>query len=122
MPKISPITSRDIRGVANFIINRRTPGHPNFNRGQQAVYDNVSAAIGEGREYEEMRRNWEQEHQTQLQSRWDIEDAHRVKVEKYWEEQQLFQAQQQSQWELMEQQRVQEVARRRAWEEEQERL
>ncbi|KAJ0809338.1 hypothetical protein HanPI659440_Chr01g0013641 [Helianthus annuus] len=47
-------------GVANFVVNRRRPGHCNYNRGQQDVFDNVSKGIGENKEYEERRRQWEQ--------------------------------------------------------------
>ncbi|MFS8022463.1 hypothetical protein Hanom_Chr16g01439741 [Helianthus anomalus] len=84
-------------GVANFVTCRRVSGYPNFNHGQQAVFDNVSAVVGEGQEYEERRRNWEQEHQAQLQARWDAEHTHRARMEKYMEEQQLFQVVQRSQ-------------------------
>ncbi|MFS7937857.1 hypothetical protein Hanom_Chr05g00432701 [Helianthus anomalus] len=52
--------------VARFVTCRRVPSYQNFNRSQQEVFDNVSAVIGEGREYEARRRNWEQEHQAQL--------------------------------------------------------
>ncbi|MFS7916883.1 hypothetical protein Hanom_Chr03g00182591 [Helianthus anomalus] len=50
-------------GVANFLTCRHTLGYANYNRGQQGVYDYVSTTIGENREYEERRRNWEQDFQ-----------------------------------------------------------
>ncbi|MFS7981695.1 hypothetical protein Hanom_Chr10g00954001 [Helianthus anomalus] len=116
---------RPIRGlsedVANFVTRRRVPSYSNFNRGQREVFENVSAVMGEGREYEARKRNWEQEHQAQLQAHWDADEAHRARMEKFMEEQQLFQALQRSQMEQMEQQRQQEVAQRRAWEEDQDR-
>ncbi|KAM0043380.1 hypothetical protein Hdeb2414_s0010g00340601 [Helianthus debilis subsp. tardiflorus] len=49
--------------VANFANRRRVPSYRDFNCGQQAVFDNVSAGIGEGREYEARRKNWEETHQ-----------------------------------------------------------
>ncbi|KAJ0473988.1 hypothetical protein HanOQP8_Chr15g0582601 [Helianthus annuus] len=36
--------------VANFVNQRWGPSYRDFNRGQQAVFDNVSAGIGEGKE------------------------------------------------------------------------
>ncbi|KAJ0743441.1 hypothetical protein HanPI659440_Chr10g0375821 [Helianthus annuus] len=107
--------------VARFVTCRRVPSYQNFNRSQQEVFDNVSAVMGEGREYEARKRNWEQELQAQLQAHWDVEEAHQAKMEKFMEEQQLFQALQRSQMEQMEQQRQQEVARKRVREEDQDR-
>ncbi|KAJ0501004.1 hypothetical protein HanRHA438_Chr11g0495891 [Helianthus annuus] len=116
-------THREVSAsVANFVTFRRTPGHADYNRGQQAVYDNVSAAIGENREYEERRKNWEQDWQARTQSHWAEEDAHGAKELEYWEQQQAFLAEQWSQWEQQEMHRVQESSRRQAWEHEQDRL
>ncbi|KAJ0616230.1 hypothetical protein HanOQP8_Chr02g0076701 [Helianthus annuus] len=109
-------------GVANFVTCRRTPGHANYNRGLQAVYDNVSAAIGENWEYEERRRNWEQDYQAQIQAHWGAEDAYRAKELEYWEQQQAFMAEQRSWWDQQDLHREQELACRQAWEQEQDRL
>ncbi|MFS7978323.1 hypothetical protein Hanom_Chr10g00914181 [Helianthus anomalus] len=49
--------------VANCVNRRRVSSYRNFNRGQQEVFYNISVGIGEGREYETRRKNWEQEHQ-----------------------------------------------------------
>ncbi|MFS7889924.1 hypothetical protein Hanom_Chr00s000005g01612661 [Helianthus anomalus] len=74
-------------GVANFVTYWHTSGHENYNRELQAVYDNVTTAIGENREYEERKRNWEQHYQAQIQAHWAAEDAHRAKELEYWENQ-----------------------------------
>ncbi|MFS7999858.1 hypothetical protein Hanom_Chr12g01171551 [Helianthus anomalus] len=78
--------------VASFVNFRRVPSYRDFKRGQHAVFDNVSAVIGEGREYEARRKNWEETHHAQLQAQWDLEAAHRERMEKYMKEQHLFQA------------------------------
>ncbi|MFS8003013.1 hypothetical protein Hanom_Chr13g01208881 [Helianthus anomalus] len=46
--------------VENFVNQRRRPSYKEFNRGQLAVYDNVLAGMGEGREYEVRRKTWEE--------------------------------------------------------------
>ncbi|KAJ0614668.1 hypothetical protein HanIR_Chr02g0065001 [Helianthus annuus] len=43
--------------VASFVNFRRVPSYKHFNRGQQEMFDNVSAGIGEGREYDRRRQN-----------------------------------------------------------------
>ncbi|KAJ0514133.1 hypothetical protein HanHA300_Chr10g0365921 [Helianthus annuus] len=48
--------------VATFVNFRRVPSYRDFNQGQQAVFDNISVGIGEGREYEKRRKNWEETH------------------------------------------------------------
>ncbi|MFS7985053.1 hypothetical protein Hanom_Chr11g00993841 [Helianthus anomalus] len=48
--------------VASFVNFRRVPSYRNFNRGQQEVFDNIFAGIGEGREYEARRKNWDLTH------------------------------------------------------------
>ncbi|KAJ0699743.1 hypothetical protein HanOQP8_Chr10g0359491 [Helianthus annuus] len=73
--------------VARFVNFRRVPSYRNFNCGQQQVFDNISAGIGEGRECVARRKNWEETHQAQLQAQWDLEVAHRERVEKCMEEQ-----------------------------------
>ncbi|MFS7963278.1 hypothetical protein Hanom_Chr08g00736241 [Helianthus anomalus] len=108
--------------LGNFVNWRRVPSYRDFNHGQQAVFDIVSAGIGEGREYEVRRKNWLETHQAQLQAQWDLEEAHRERMEKYMEDQQLFQALQRSQMEHLVQQQQEEVTRRREWEENEERL
>ncbi|KAM0044083.1 hypothetical protein Hdeb2414_s0010g00349031 [Helianthus debilis subsp. tardiflorus] len=90
--------------VASFVNFRRVPSYRDFNRGQQALFDNVSAGIGEGREYEKRRKNWEETHQDKLQSQWDLDAAHRERMEKYMEEEQMHQALQRSQMEHLLQQ------------------
>ncbi|KAF5757002.1 hypothetical protein HanXRQr2_Chr17g0821511 [Helianthus annuus] len=70
--------------VARFVNRRRVPSYRNFNRSQQEVFDNISAVMGEGREYEARRKKWEQAHQAQLQAQWDAESAHQERVENIW--------------------------------------
>ncbi|MFS7976950.1 hypothetical protein Hanom_Chr10g00898401 [Helianthus anomalus] len=48
--------------VALFVNIRRLPSYKDFNRGQQETFDNVSPCIGEGREYDMRRQNWEETH------------------------------------------------------------
>ncbi|KAM0052662.1 hypothetical protein Hdeb2414_s0007g00250741 [Helianthus debilis subsp. tardiflorus] len=45
--------------VANFVNQRQIASYRLWTGGQQAVYDNVSACIGEGREYQASRKAWE---------------------------------------------------------------
>ncbi|MFS7986743.1 hypothetical protein Hanom_Chr11g01013871 [Helianthus anomalus] len=45
-----PVHRKISDDVANFVNQRQGPTYRNFNRGKQAVYDNVSACIGEGKE------------------------------------------------------------------------
>ncbi|MFS7962733.1 hypothetical protein Hanom_Chr08g00730021 [Helianthus anomalus] len=94
--------------VASFVNFRRVPLYRDFNRGQQAVFDNV--------------KNWEETHQAKLQSQCDLDVAHQERMEKYMEEQQMHQALERSQMEhLLQHQQQEEVARRRVWEENEER-
>ncbi|KAF5768120.1 hypothetical protein HanRHA438_Chr14g0643681 [Helianthus annuus] len=45
--------------MASFVNFRWVPSYRDFNWGQQAMFDNISAGIGEGREYEKRRKNWD---------------------------------------------------------------
>ncbi|KAJ0441798.1 hypothetical protein HanRHA438_Chr16g0749941 [Helianthus annuus] len=87
--------------VANFIRNRRKNAFRNYNLGHQDVYDNVSVAIAEAREREERRMKSEEEGRNKQEEMWALTKAH-------WEQERLEMAQ--------------EVSRRLAWEQEQERL
>ncbi|KAJ0521367.1 hypothetical protein HanIR_Chr10g0470031 [Helianthus annuus] len=53
--------------VAGFVNIRRVPSYKNFDWGQQEIYDNVSACIGEGREYNRRRKAWEEAQGSQMQ-------------------------------------------------------
>ncbi|MFS8034286.1 hypothetical protein Hanom_Chr17g01579381 [Helianthus anomalus] len=53
--------------VASFVNFRQVPSYRDFNRGQQAVFDNIFAGIGEGRKYDRRRQNWEEAHGAQMQ-------------------------------------------------------
>ncbi|MFS8008540.1 hypothetical protein Hanom_Chr14g01274001 [Helianthus anomalus] len=53
--------------VASFVNFRRVLSYQDFNRGQHAVFDNISAGIGEGREYDRRRQKWEERHGAQMQ-------------------------------------------------------
>ncbi|MFS7901074.1 hypothetical protein Hanom_Chr00s166694g01827091 [Helianthus anomalus] len=44
--------------VTSFVNFRWVPSYRDFNRGQKAVFDNISVGIGEGREYDRRRQNW----------------------------------------------------------------
>ncbi|KAJ0453466.1 hypothetical protein HanIR_Chr15g0729661 [Helianthus annuus] len=46
--------------VADFVNQRQGPTYRNWNRGKQAVYDNVSTCIGEGIENAASRKAWEE--------------------------------------------------------------
>ncbi|KAJ0480466.1 hypothetical protein HanIR_Chr13g0632001 [Helianthus annuus] len=107
--------------VASFVNFRRVPSYKDFNRGQQEVFDNVSAGIGEGREYDKRRQNWEETHGSQMQEQWAFQVAYRERMEKHTEEQQMQQALQRSQMELLIKMQQDETARRRAWEVDEER-
>ncbi|MFS8001512.1 hypothetical protein Hanom_Chr13g01191251 [Helianthus anomalus] len=76
-------------------------GQRTYNLGQQDVYDNVSAAIAEAREREERRMKSEEEWRNKQEEMWALTRAH---------------------WEQERSERAQEVARRRAWEQKEERL
>ncbi|KAJ0675915.1 hypothetical protein HanRHA438_Chr12g0565361 [Helianthus annuus] len=93
---------KEISGfVANFIQNRQKNAYRTYNLGQQDVYDNVSAAIAEAREREERRMKSEEEWRNKQEEMWALTRAH---------------------WEQERSERAQEVARRRAWEQKEERL
>ncbi|MFS7953448.1 hypothetical protein Hanom_Chr07g00618731 [Helianthus anomalus] len=62
--EVQAATSANFCQCGNFVNQRQGPSYKDFNRGQQAVYDNVSAGIGEGREYEVRRKAWEEIHGT----------------------------------------------------------
>ncbi|KAF5754044.1 hypothetical protein HanXRQr2_Chr17g0786841 [Helianthus annuus] len=104
--------------VADFVNQRQIPSYRLWTRGQQAVYDNVSAGIGEGREYHASRREWEEAQGAYSQEQWGFQVSFRERVEKQLEEQQLQHALQQSQMECLLQLQEEEKAHRRAWEEE----
>ncbi|XP_035830901.1 trichohyalin-like [Helianthus annuus] len=103
--------------VAGFVTMRRVPSYKNFDRGQQEIYDNVSACIGEGREYNRRREAWEGSHGPSMQEYWAAQEAHRERMNKFVEEQELFQAMQRSHMEQLAKMQEDEAARRRAWEE-----
>ncbi|KAJ0433441.1 hypothetical protein HanIR_Chr17g0870351 [Helianthus annuus] len=103
--------------VAGFVTMRRVPSYKNFERGQQEIYDNVSACIGEGREYNRIREAWEGSHGPSMQEYWAAQEAHRERMNKFVEEQELFQAMQRSHMEQLAKMQEEEAARRRAWEE-----
>ncbi|KAF5823513.1 hypothetical protein HanXRQr2_Chr01g0039151 [Helianthus annuus] len=103
--------------VAGFVTMRRVPSYKNFNRGQQELYDNVSACIGEGREYNRRRETWEGSHGSAMQEYWAAQEAQRERMNKFMEEQELFQAMQRSHMEQLAKRQEDEAARRRAWEE-----
>ncbi|XP_021979631.1 uncharacterized protein LOC110875735 [Helianthus annuus] len=96
---------------------RRVPSYKNFDRGQQEIYDNVSACIGEGREYNRRREAWDGSHGPSMQEYWAAQEAHRERMNKFVEEQELFQAMQRSHMEQLAKMQEDEAARRRAWEE-----
>ncbi|KAM0006075.1 hypothetical protein Hdeb2414_s0187g00826991 [Helianthus debilis subsp. tardiflorus] len=52
--------------VASFVNFKRVPSYKEFNRGQQEMFDNVSIGIGEGREYDRRRQNWEERRGSQI--------------------------------------------------------
>ncbi|KAJ0901633.1 hypothetical protein HanPSC8_Chr08g0327601 [Helianthus annuus] len=106
--------------VAGFVKQRQGPTFKNYNRGQQACYDNISACIGEGREYNRRRENWEGTHGTYSREQWAAQAAYRERMEKFMEEQQLHQALQQSHMERLIQLQEEDMAHRRAWEEREE--
>ncbi|KAJ0954669.1 hypothetical protein HanRHA438_Chr00c10g0848081 [Helianthus annuus] len=106
--------------VGSFVNFRRVPSYRDFNRGQQAVFDNISAGIGEGREYDKRRKNWEEAHEAQMQEQWALQVAHMERMDKYMEEWKMFQALQRSQMEHLVQMQDEETARRRAWAENEE--
>ncbi|KAJ0804284.1 hypothetical protein HanPI659440_Chr02g0036271 [Helianthus annuus] len=103
--------------VAGFVTMRRVPSYKNFDRGQQELYDNVSACIGEGREYNRRRETWEGSHGSSMQEYWAAQEAHRERMNKFVEEQELFQVMQRSHMEQLAKMQEDEAARRRAWEE-----
>ncbi|XP_035832905.1 golgin subfamily A member 6-like protein 22 [Helianthus annuus] len=103
--------------VAGFVTRRRVPSYKNFDRGQQEIYDNVSACIGEGREYSQRREAWEGSHGSAMQEYWAAQEAQRERMNKFMEEQELFQAMQRSHMEQLAKMQEDEAARRRAWEE-----
>ncbi|KAJ0469997.1 hypothetical protein HanIR_Chr14g0713941 [Helianthus annuus] len=103
--------------VAGFVTRRRVPSYKNFDRGQQEIYDNVSACIGEGREYNQRREAWQGSYGASMQEYWDAQGAQRERMNKFMEEQELFQAMQRSHMEQLAKQQEDEAARRRAWEE-----
>ncbi|KAF5762332.1 hypothetical protein HanXRQr2_Chr16g0775501 [Helianthus annuus] len=103
--------------VAGFVNIRRVPSYKNFDRGQQEIYDNVSACIGEGREYNRRREAWEEAQGPQMQEFWAVQAAHRERMNKFVEEKQLFQAMQRSHMEQLAKMQEDEAARRWAWEE-----
>ncbi|KAF5759147.1 hypothetical protein HanRHA438_Chr16g0749961 [Helianthus annuus] len=93
---------KDVSGfVANFIWNRRKNAFRTYNLRQLDMYDNVSVAIAEAREREERRMKSEDEWRNKHEEMWALTRA-------YWEQERL--------------ERAQEVSRRLAWEQEQERL
>ncbi|KAJ0881144.1 hypothetical protein HanRHA438_Chr10g0471141 [Helianthus annuus] len=104
--------------VADFVNQRQGPTYRNWNCGQQAVYDNVSACIGEGRENAANRKAWEEAQGAYSQEQWAYQASFRERMEKQMEEQQLQQALQRSQMECLLQLQEEDRARRRAWEEE----
>ena len=104
--------------VADFVNQRQGPTYRNWNRGQQVVYDNVSAYIGEGRENAASRKAWEEAQGAYSQEQWAFQASFRERMEKQMEEQQLQQALQRSQMERLLLLQEEDRARRRAWEEE----
>ncbi|KAJ0519557.1 hypothetical protein HanHA89_Chr11g0449991 [Helianthus annuus] len=104
--------------VAGFVTRRRVPSYKNFDRGQQEIFDNVSACIGEGREYNQRREAWEGSHGSSMLEYWEAQGAQRERMNKFMEEQEMFQAMQRSQMEHLAKMQEDEAARRRAWEEE----
>ncbi|MFS7897589.1 hypothetical protein Hanom_Chr00s010044g01744451 [Helianthus anomalus] len=66
--------------VAGFVTRRRVPSYKNFDRGQQEIYDNVSACIGEGREYNQRREAWEGSHGSSMQAYWAAQEAQRERM------------------------------------------
>ncbi|XP_022030267.1 uncharacterized protein LOC110931168 [Helianthus annuus] len=103
--------------VAGFVTRRRVPSYKNFDQGQQEIYDNVSACIGEGREYSQRREAWEGSHGSTMQEYWAAQEAQRERMNKFMEEQERFQAMQRSHMEQLAKMQEDEAARRRAWEE-----
>ncbi|KAJ0745261.1 hypothetical protein HanPI659440_Chr10g0396821 [Helianthus annuus] len=103
--------------VAGFVTMRRVPSYKNFDRGQQEIYDNVSACIGEGREYNRRWEAWEESQGPSTQEYWTVQAAYRERMNKFVEEQQLFQAMQRSHMEQLAKMQEDEAARRRAWKE-----
>ncbi|MFS7993254.1 hypothetical protein Hanom_Chr12g01091951 [Helianthus anomalus] len=103
--------------VAGFVTRRRVPSYKNFDRGQQEIFDNVSACIGEGREYNQRREAWEGSHGSSMLEYWEAQGAQRERMNKFMEEQEMFQAMQRSQMEHLAKMQEDEEARRRAWEE-----
>ncbi|XP_035837089.1 uncharacterized protein LOC118485000 [Helianthus annuus] len=99
--------------VAGFVTRRRVPSYKNFDRGQQEIYDNVSACIGEGREYNQRREAWQGSYGASMQEYWDAQGAQRERMNKFMEEQELFQAMQRSHMEQLAKQQEDEAARRR---------
>ncbi|XP_035842132.1 golgin subfamily A member 6-like protein 22 [Helianthus annuus] len=99
--------------VAGFVTRRRVPSYKNFDRGQQEIYDNVSACIGEGREYNQRREAWQGSYGASMQEYWDAQGAQRERMNKFMEEQELFQAMQRSHMEQLAKLQEDEAARRR---------
>ncbi|MFS7991005.1 hypothetical protein Hanom_Chr12g01065671 [Helianthus anomalus] len=56
--------------VADFVNQRQLPTYHNWTCGQQAVYDNISAGIGETREYHATRKEWEDAQGAYQQEQW----------------------------------------------------
>ena len=83
-----------------------------MNPADQAIYDNVSAGIGEAREYHASRKEWEEAQGAYSQQQWGFQSSSRERVEKQLEEQQLQYAMQQSQMERMIQLQEEERANR----------
>ncbi|KAJ0433949.1 hypothetical protein HanIR_Chr17g0875881 [Helianthus annuus] len=104
--------------VADFVNQRQIPSYRLWTRGNQAVYDNVSAGIGEAREYHASRKEWEEAQGAYSQQQWGFQSSFCERVEKQLEEQQLQHALQQSQMERMIQLQEEERAHRQRWEEE----